>query len=46
MDILYTNFCRDHNIYWDGRYRIEDFIGVDKQWARINQYEIFRVSKI
>lgn len=45
-EVMYTNFCRNHNIYWDGKYRIEDFIGSDKQWARINQYEIFRVTKI
>jgi hypothetical protein len=22
MDVMYTNFCRNHNIYWDGKYRI------------------------
>lgn len=37
-EVMYTNFCRNHNIYWDGKHKIEEFIGCDKQWARIHQY--------
>lgn len=36
--IMYTNFCRNHNVYWDGKYKIEQFIDSEKQWARINKF--------
>lgn len=45
-EILYTNFCRKHNTYWDGKYTIEDFIGTNKQWTRIKQFSIYKIVKI
>lgn len=36
--ILYTNFGRNHNVYWDGKYKLEQFIESEKQWARIANY--------
>ena len=45
-EIMYTKFCKNHNIYWDGKYRIEDFIGSEKGWARMMEYEIHRIIKI
>ena len=45
-NILYTNFCRKTNLYWDGKYSIKDFIGQDRQWARMKNYEVYQIHKI
>jgi len=35
---LMTNFGSNGGIFWDGEYRREDLVGVDRDWVGINQY--------
>ena len=31
------------NIFWDGRYKIHDFIETNKQWTKINKFYLYHI---
>lgn len=41
--LLYSSFGSQEGVYGDGKYSVEDFLGGNQGFERINQYEFYRI---